>query len=711
MPKIPLYNQGQAGSVKMATGSLGPRAGAAFEAPGRAFASLGQSVTNIATQFGLAEKKAETLRVSNESISTYGKNADDLVTNPKSRTVSGFDIESGEFRSRALADIDARGDLTSSQKDLVKQNLTRTLDRKFSIGRAAVFNKQQTERADIMNQGIESLISDSANKQLRPTVINDIQGLIDASKEQGLAINYDLKGVEFEIAKRDALADTTSNAIGLSELETRRDLILNGEGEYEKYAADERQTLASKYSSRINYLTGAAVAEADAKASDLRAGVAATGDDSGAIDLSQTYRALGQFDKAEALESDMIIGKKVFSTFDAIKFSPPEKVNEALRNALAIVRDPKATDSERAENLEVYKQLSTKITAMKQAINDDAVGYIESIENRTLSVSERIEKQRMLGVEENKIVPFSMAEFKEFKTSIETDDPIFAMQEMDKFFDRYGENALPSAMRNGMTYAQNIAFVNKEKPRAIDLLASTQVEDSVIRDKLKEKNIKETDIEAEVNEELSEWSNSVIGGTSGGMLSRMGGPARYNAVMETEMAVGKLAKLYVTRGMSIGDAKKAAANLVTGRYVFKEFNDTTIRIPAVLDTMEDTTTTQIAAFLEDRLNDNEYLSGTVFFKPGGTDATEAETAQYIKEVSSMGGWVTLPNDTGVYLVDQTGNKVIKRVPVDGKMMEMPVVVDFRDILGQAAAAKTYGVVDDETAAEKGKAAMEQLRLR
>jgi len=708
MPKIPLYNQGQAGSVRLATGSLGPRAGSEFEAPGRAFASLGESVTNIATQFGMAEKKAETLRVSNEAISTYGKDADDLVTNPKSRTVSGFDIESGEFRSKALSDIDARGDLTSSQKDLVKQNLTRTLDRKFSIGRAAVFNKQQAERTEIMNQGIESLISDSANKQLRPTVINDIQGLIDASKEQGLAINYDLNGVEFEIAKRDALADTTSNAIGLSELETRRDAILNGEGEYEKYDADKRQTLASKYSARINYLTGAAVAEADAKASDFKTQVAATGDDAGAREISQLYRSLGQFSKAEAFESDVLVGKKVFNTFDAIKFSPPEKVNQALRDALAIVRDPKASLGERAENLEVYKQLKTKVDAMRQAVDDDAVGYIEGIENRSLSVSERIEKQRMLGVEENDIVPFSMSEFKEFKTSLETDDPIFAMQEMDAFFKKYGESALPAAMRNGMTYPQNIAFANKEKPRAIDLLASTQIEDSVIRDKLKEKNIKETDIEAEVNEELSDWSKSVIGGTSGGMLSRMGGPARYNAVMETEMAVGKLAKLYVTRGMSIGDAKKAAANLVTGRYVFKEFNDTTIRIPAGAEREA----TQITNFLQERLDDAEYLKGTVFFQPGGKEATEKETSQYIKEISSMGGWVTMPNDTGVYLVDQTGNKVIKRVPVDGKMVEQPVVVNFVDIIGQIEASKTYGIGEEElTGAARGKKIMQELRLQ
>ena len=160
--------------------------------------------------------------------------------------------------------------------------------------------------------------------------------------------------------------------------------------------------------------------------------------------------------------------------------------------------------------------------------------------------------------------------------------------------------------------------------------------------------------------------------------------------------------------MSIGDAKKAAANLVTGRYVFKEFNDTTIRIPAGAEREA----TQITNFLQERLDDAEYLKGTVFFQPGGKEATEKETSQYIKEISSMGGWVTMPNDTGVYLVDQTGNKVMKRVPVDGKMVEQPVVVNFVDIIGQIEAATTYGIGEEElTGAARGKKIMQEFRLQ
>ena len=55
MPKIPVYEQ----QVKMASGSLGPRAGAGLEAPGQALASFGKQVGDTAFKYGMMEKEAE----------------------------------------------------------------------------------------------------------------------------------------------------------------------------------------------------------------------------------------------------------------------------------------------------------------------------------------------------------------------------------------------------------------------------------------------------------------------------------------------------------------------------------------------------------------------------------------------------------------------------------------------------------------------------
>lgn len=702
MPKIPVYQQ----QVELAAGNLGPRASsAAFEAPGRAAASFGKQAGDIAFRFAMAEKEAETTRVSNEVISSDGQRADDLVRQPKSKTVQGFDVESGAFKRDSLAAIDSRKDLTSRQKDAVKLNLSKTLDRKFSIGRAAVFTKQQTERSSIMDEGIENLMRDAANKQMRPNVMSDIQALIDSSQQQGLKIRYDMNDVSYEIDKNDILADITNDAIGVDQLKEKRDEILQGKGGFAKYTADKRQTLAGKLSGRISYLTNGAVAEAKAQADDITTTIALNGDDTGAKAVADRFRQLGQFLEAEQFESEVVVSKKVYTTFDAIKLAPMADGNQAVRDALDLAKT--GPTSERAENYQVYRQLLTRETARQQAISQDAVGYLEQAENRTLTVSERIEKQKMLGIAEQDIVPFSMAEFNQFKSELETADPVVAMRDLQQFISKYGETALPAAMRNGMSYAQNLALFNQNNPRSIDLLGADQIPDKQLKADLKEADIKEIDIDIAVRDELEDWTKSVIGGTADGMLNRMGGPGRYMAVVETEKAISKLAKVYVTRGMSVSDAAKAASNMVTGNYVFQQFNNTQMRIPAILEPQAG----QINQYLDDRLNADQYLEGTVAPIEGGRAATEDATAQYISEIRTMGGWVTMPNDTGVYLVDKLGNQVVKNVTVDGELVAQPIVVEFADVLGAAQAEGEYGTTETLTGQARGEKIMEELRLR
>ena len=702
MPKIPMYQQ----QVELAAGNLGPRASsAAFEAPGTAAASFGKQAGDIAFRFAMAEKEAETTRVSNEVISSDGQRADDLIRQPKSKTVQGFDIESGAFKRDSLAAIDARADLTKRQKEAVKLNLSKTLDRKFSMGRAAVFTQQQADRTNIMNEGIETLMRDAANKQLRPNVLSDIQALVDSSDQQGLKIKYSMDDVSYEISKNDILADITNDAIGVDQLKENRDAILRGEGEYAKYDADKRQTLAGKISGRISYLTNGAVAEAKAQADDIKTTIALNGDDTGAKAVADRFRQLGQFAEAERFESEVVVNKKVYTTFDSIKLSPMADGSQAVRDALDLAKS--GPTSERAENYQVYKELAAKETARQQAISQDAVGYLEQVENRTLTVPERIEKQRMLGVAEEDIVPFSMAEFTQFKSELETADPVVAMRDLQQFISKYGETALPAAMRNGMSYAQNLALFNQNNPRSIDLLGADQIPDKQLKADLKEADIKEIDIDIAVRDELEDWTKSVIGGTADGMLNRMGGPGRYMAVVETEKAISKLAKVYVTRGMSVSDAAKAASNMVTGNYVFQQFNNTQMRIPAILEPQAG----QINKYLDDRLNADQYLEGTVAPIEGGRAATEDATAQYISEIRTMGGWITTPNDAGVYLVDKLGNQVVKNVRVNGELVAQPIVVEFADILGAAMAEGEYGTTETLTGQERGAQIMEELRLR
>ena len=690
MPKIPLYNQGQGSVVKMATGPLSRAVDrSAFTAPGRALSSLAQTAGNIAVEFGLAEKRAETDRVYNEKLTQYSAAADELIANPKSRTVEGFNIESGEFRRKALEDVNGMSSLTKSQKAQITSSLGKALDRKITVGRGRVFDKQQSERAAIMDKGIEALMSDAADKSMRDVVLKDISVLMDSAQQQGLNISYDMKSVNYEIDKLDILAESTQENLPLSYHKEKREQILNGEGVYSKYSAAERETLASKVGSRINYLEGEAIAEANSDAKDLTARTLATGDDSGSRELEARFRSLGQFEAAENLAFNTIVNKKVFNEFDAIKMANPTTIATSLREAEQRWRN--STGDQAAENLAVYQKLNEQVTAMKEAISADPVAYIESVAGKTLSPAERVEKQRMLGLQDFQISPFSKSEFNQLKVELENLDAVESIQRLEQFFAPYAgdkemENmALRQAMKNGMTYAQNIALANPLNPRATDLLNAEKRDQTQIDATLKAMNEDKATIRAAVVGQLDDWSKSVIGGTTDGYLNRMGSAGRLAAVDETQKAVIKLAEVYVTAGMDVSAAAKAAANMITDKYVFQTGRGgSSVRMPSTLSDQSG----QIMNVLDQRLFEDKYLEGTVM--PNKPDATPEETTQYIKEIRSEGRWITSTDDSGVYLVDKLGNMVLKKVPVNGVMTEMPITINFREAAELARFQKDIG---------------------
>jgi len=679
MPRIPLYNQGQGPRVGLATGSLSPRASTeAFTAPGRALASFGEAAGQIAFQFGMAEKKAEQDRVYNEELARISAEADELVMNPKSRTVTDFNGEANEFRTKALSGVEARTDLTKSQKTAITTNLGNYIDRKVSVGRAQVFTKQTADREKAASDSLGAMMNDylKAPPSLREDLMAGMLKHIQTSKDQNLNVGYDEQSLNYELDKREILAESVNESLGLQYHKDQRDRILNGEGKYEKYDAGERSALAAMVGKTVNYLEGGAVAEADAASADLLATIAVNGDTTGVDVLVDTYKSLGQFEKAENLRTAALVGKKTYEFYDPIKLGNPAAVSDALSQAEDNWKN--GSQEQRAENYQVYKNLQEAVQERDRRIQEDAVSYIEQVEGRTLSPSERVEMQKTLGLQEFEISPFSKREFQSLQKSLENLDDIEKIEQLQSFFAPYSQTkemesmALRQAMKNGMTYAQNIALRDPYDPRSADMLNAESRDQASIDNALKAMGVQKQVIATAVTEQLAPWSKSVTGGTTDGYLNRMGSKGRADAVDNVKRSVIKLAEVYVTAGMDMGAAVKAASNLITDKYVFvtgRSGNE--IRMPSTLTDKSD----DIASFLDRRLMDEEYLENAVHFRQ---DATDYESDQYIKEVRAEGRWITTTDDTGVYLVDKLGNMVMKRVTVDGVMKEMPIIINFAD---------------------------------
>ena len=154
MVQIKKYEQ----QVGVVAGGLGPRASGAFEAPGKATAAFGAKLDQVAFDFLERQKDAETKRVQDEQFTEFSQEADDFNRNNKDTDTEVYQQNFKAFRDQKLNAIDARTDLTKSQKDKVKQSLSSTaLSFQFK-GENAAFGRGQTIRTEASKAKLGEMI-------------------------------------------------------------------------------------------------------------------------------------------------------------------------------------------------------------------------------------------------------------------------------------------------------------------------------------------------------------------------------------------------------------------------------------------------------------------------------------------------------------------------------------------------------------------------
>ncbi len=129
MPRIPLYNQGQGSRVQLATGQLSSRANTgAFEAPGRAFAGLGEQIGDIAYQFGMAEKNKNTADKDAEISERLSREIKTIENDPAYTTASDARTAVDLLKTKTFGEIDALN-MTPNQKRALRSSASKN----FSI--------------------------------------------------------------------------------------------------------------------------------------------------------------------------------------------------------------------------------------------------------------------------------------------------------------------------------------------------------------------------------------------------------------------------------------------------------------------------------------------------------------------------------------------------------------------------------------------------
>ena len=193
MPKIPLYNQGQGGTVQTATGALSPRANVgAFTAPGQAQAAFAEKAGQVAFQFGMAEKEAETQKAKRDITALVNQQMNDWTNKNQDTTVEGYQASAAAEKERLrLSALEGmRGSLTRRQFADVSGSFDSTFATKVAQGSQIAFSKNQkirTESADAyLDDAYSELISLDPNSDLYQTKLSEINSQYDGYIGQGI---------------------------------------------------------------------------------------------------------------------------------------------------------------------------------------------------------------------------------------------------------------------------------------------------------------------------------------------------------------------------------------------------------------------------------------------------------------------------------------------------------------------------------------------
>jgi len=681
----------------MASGSLGPRAGAGLEAPGQALASFGKQVGDVAYQFGMMEKKTQSEEAKNAAISEYLPKAQTLIDNPKSSTVSGFDIEAGAFKKDAVASVNARTDLTESQKRFVRNNLVKSIDSKMSIGRSKVFTEQQATRKKQAETAIGFLLDEAVtNPNMRPLTMKSIQDIIDNGSSDGLNLGWTRESVDLEIDKREILSETTDTNKSISYFEGEKERTLKGEGRGKGRTAAEIGQIANLYESHISYLKGPLTAQAKVDAENALASIRTTGKGADkAAAASNALRQTGQYELANDVDLQASVTATTFDVVDNLTFASPKQISDQRDILSSQSRAAAGTDLARQRELEV-SMFDKAMTRRKELIAADPASYVvENFKRKFPNVSDPtkgptkdqiITAQSEMGLRGNQIKIFTVAEVNTFSNAIsqaQTPEDVTAAlaavggisSDPDSPVRPEVEAAAMRQLRAGeFKLALNYVANAPAAPMSKQLLSSAQpgnIKISVTpqnRDLLNE--------QVRTNGEVKKHLNSMLGG----LFVDFQGDSIRSAAADTQGMrdarqqhidmISNLAVFLIQEdGKSLSGDNKVDATNIQGyidqaatifdeRYSYIDTfpnKGTSLRLPKYLQNDAD--------FIEKRLNlavaklgvDDVYYRSSPYAKVEKT--YDMEKDQYLTEVKTGFGWIISSDGSQAILVDRNGGAV------------------------------------------------------
>ena len=195
--KIPMYNKGMGQAVATPAGKVSPRADiGAFAAPGQAAAQFANQAGQVAFQFGMAEKQAETDRIVEKVTTDTNQEFNNFTNESQATTVGQYQQDAAAFaekqRAKQLAGLESK--LTRNQLRDVTSAFNKTVAAKTATGSQVAYGKSKVIRADQANTTVADTMSELRSLDPQSSLYQNIQTNLDAAFDrwaaQGLSIGF-----------------------------------------------------------------------------------------------------------------------------------------------------------------------------------------------------------------------------------------------------------------------------------------------------------------------------------------------------------------------------------------------------------------------------------------------------------------------------------------------------------------------------------------
>ena len=636
--------------------------------------------------FDLAVKKGNFLKQTNNltsetSLSSYKTNVQNDTTLDFAEKANLINIGEAKYNENVDNQIDG---IVSS---LIGAKASETT---FTTSKNAVVRGLDsfiyTEGGEEKSIDISNLDQDGRNKLI--SALN-----IASNRAQG----FELK------TGRTSLIGFLKTNPSLASMKAKQKAIFEGTGEFSGVSFPVRQSLLATLNSKVTKKQALANVVYKNNIAQIQNSIKVNGEinDNTQKLIKETRNiALGIDDSgvmAKSLDMTLTATNEALDLFETSKFDNSNEITATLNE----LNQAERNEQDPAKQLQITKKkelFASLHEARAKQIKADPYKYFETQLLKDVQPGQEAPTPRdILNAQIEAGVPLadrrlvSVATENNFlKTYNTTTDLEEKRATYQQFFDNFSNEDQNQIVRNmirrgGITLRDNIFLAEPDNLVTADLFVSASKD---VKDQVKKLAKDDRDsLTTKVRSELADYSESVSGqiSTDYDFASQGATTARVNHTINMQNLVYDLAGYYYVAGdLSIEEAvKKATDNVINRKFDFITPGDGggVVRLPKSIVGDSNTFEKVLDSVVLNNTENMQIFNGLDIVTPA-----DDLGGNYLKEVMSRGKFLTKSDNSGVILVDQTGNPVVIRKDTPDGVEDVVFQLSFAEI---STAAELY----------------------